>query len=461
MGTSTSSGVADWVRSLDDPAAREKLTAFLTEQGFQKPSEALTLLRRSQSGNDYGEATPEARARAAEVAPLLLNAAAATSAPDDALRAIDSLADAMPSRATFDQFLQSNGPFLERLCSLAVGSPYLWQTVMQRPEYLDLLSDEAQLARPSDTPGPTPAEIAAYIRRERLRLGASDLWGRLPMRETLEQTTRVAQTAIAAALRAAGVGESGLAVIGLGKLGGSELNYGSDLDVLWVAANESEVEEAARIAEQTMRLLKEGLKPHGVSYDIDARLRPEGRFGRLARPLDSYLDYYAKSADTWELQALLKARPVAGDLNLGARYSARVRELIYGSPLTDAQLGEMRHMKQRIEKERAKGAADVKLGPGGLSDIEWIAQRLQWQWGKRWPRAQTPGTLAALTALRDAGVLRQDDWELLTETYLALSQARNRIWLRAGRNNDTPPVPTELTERRTRVRAVFARLFLG
>jgi glutamate-ammonia-ligase adenylyltransferase len=458
--------VSDWVRTAGEPTSREALIAFLGEKGFTNPEAAYELLRFSQTGSEYGEIPPEARERFAELAPRLIEAASQTSSPDTALQGIDKLALAVPSRAALYLSLDEDEDLVERLCQLAAESPPLWQVLLNHLEFLDMLTEDTLLAAPSPAPVlPRKAPekpLAVFLRRERLRIGALDIWGMLSTQEIMAELTRMAQSAITATLTLDSKAASGIAVIGMGKLGGAELGYSSDLDVLWVANEDVDTTASAMFAERVMALLRSDLRPYGESFEIDARLRPEGRFGSLVRKVADYASYYRDSADTWEKQALIKARFVAGDARVGEEFLALARAVVYDHPPTEAQAGDMRHMKSRIENERAKGATDLKLGPGGLSDIEWVAQLLQWRHGKRWKKAQVPGTLAALAALRDAGVLRQDDWETLTHAYNTLTHLRNRQWLKDGRGTDTLMNPPEnVIEIRRQVRSIFERLFLG
>lgn len=458
----------DWVRTASEPQSRAGLLDHLTRAGFADPEAAYGLLRFSQVGSEYGAIPPEARERFAVLAPRLIKAASRTSSPDAALRGIDSLALAVPSRAALYLSLIEDEDLIERLCLLAAESPPLWQLLLGHMEYLDMLADGDALSERSPVPAPAiqgddPAKpIASYLRRERLRIGAQDVWGLLSPQQVGAALTETAQAVLQAALSLDPALAGSIAIIGLGKLGGAEIGYGSDLDVLFVVDDQASFSGATSLAERVMALVRQDLKRYGAGYEIDARLRPDGKSGLLIRRIEDYADYYRTSADTWEKQALLKARAVAGNALLGEQFVALARSVVYDTPLAGEQIGELRHMKGRIERERSKGAADLKLGPGGLSDIEWVAQMLQWQHGKRWPKAQAPGTLAALTALRDAGVLRQDDWETLTTAYIDLTRLRNRQWLKDGLGSDVlSSEPEGMVAQRLLVRAIFERIFLG
>ena len=448
----------------DDPAARAALGETLAARGFRDVPAALEMLRRSVLGSQYGGIMPDARAAFAALVPALLDGAGQTADPDAALRGLDALAVAVPSHAALYQMLLESHALLPRLCRLAAASPYLWQMLLSHLELLDLLADEEAMDEtPAFAPAGTIAETAAQARRARLKTGARDLWGLADTPQVMAEVTAAAEAALANALliarRELGF-EGRFAVIGLGKLGGIEMGYGSDLDVLYVA-DPGELASAARLAERAQRVLKDEMGRFGFHYEMDARLRPEGRKGQLVLDVDAYHHYYAHSAATWERQALLKARFVGGDDTLGREFTALAEAVVYGATLTDAQADEIQAMKRRVETERLKNPNDLKLGPGGMTDIEWTAQILQLRHGAR-RRLRMPGTLEALRRLRDDALLTQADWETLSETYTRLIGLRNHLYLRAGVSGNAPPIlPDDLRARMAATREVCLRVFYG
>lgn len=459
--------LAQWVLAPDDPRAQEALRAALAAQAFRETDAALQLLRRAVAGSEYGGISPEARESFARLTGPLLAAAGATDAPDAALRGMDALALATASRAALYRTLEENPNLLPRLCLLAADAPALWQTLLSHLEFYDLLADEEIMGGPLALPPPlalTPASLAARGLRRRLHTGARDVWGFADTPETLAAVTQTAEDALtnglALARRDTGW-EGRFAVIGLGKLGGGEMGYGSDLDVLYVA-DAAELTPATRLAERLQTTLNTELARHGFRYELDPRLRPDGRKGALALDIETYRRYYAESAATWERQALLRARPVAGDAALGQEFARLVEQFVYGRGLSEAETEEIRALKRRIETERLKDPHDLKIAPGGLADIEWTAQLLQLRFGHAQKRLRKPGTLPALRALRDETRMTQADWETLSETYLRLSHLRNRLFLRSGVSTDAPPsLPAELAEAMTAARSVCNRLFYG
>jgi glutamate-ammonia-ligase adenylyltransferase len=236
------------------------------------------------------------------------------------------------------------------------------------------------------------------------------------------------------------------AVIALGRFGGASLSYASDLDVVFVYEGDGAgpFEEGDRLAKQLLRFVN-GASPAERIYEIDAQLRPEGNHGPMARSLGGYEKYFDRWAQVWERQAYLRARPVAGDPALGARFLAMLEPHVWGAPLTNDEIREIRRMKARVEQERIPSGEDprfhLKLGRGSLSDIEWTVQLLQLQFGVR-----ATGTIPALEAVRAAGHLSDDDAAILVETYEFLEHTRNRWFLvNSAPSGSLPTQPESLT----------------
>jgi glutamate-ammonia-ligase adenylyltransferase len=237
-------------------------------------------------------------------------------------------------------------------------------------------------------------------------------------------------------------------VIGMGRLGGRELSYASDVDVLFVYEGESatDFERAERSA---VDLLAEigATTAEGQTFEIDARLRPEGVNGPLARSLDGYRQYYERWVQPWELQALLRARPVAGDPNVGAEFMALIEPFVYQDPFPSESVREIRRIKARVERERIPAGDDpefhLKLGRGGLTDIEFTVQLLQLQHGARHPEIREPSTTLAIDRLVQAGVLDAEDGDVLRAAYVFCERARNARYLVTGNAGDALPGGTE------------------
>jgi glutamate-ammonia-ligase adenylyltransferase len=241
-----------------------------------------------------------------------------------------------------------------------------------------------------------------------------------------------------------------IAVIGMGRLGGGELGYGSDADVMFVCAPHDGVDESAAvrwavtIAEQVRTLL--GTPSADPPLEVDAGLRPEGRSGSLVRTLASYAAYYAQWAQPWEIQALLRAHRVGGDEELGEQFLLMADKTRYPPGGVSAEaVQEIRRIKARVDAERLPRGADpnthTKLGRGGLADIEWTVQLLQLRHGHKVPALHSTSTLDALVAIGSAELVAEGDVELLRQAWLTATRARNALVLVRGKPTDQLPGP--------------------
>ncbi|HEU5425897.1 MAG TPA: hypothetical protein VFU74_03450, partial [Actinocrinis sp.] len=239
-----------------------------------------------------------------------------------------------------------------------------------------------------------------------------------------------------------------LAVIAMGRFGGGELGYGSDADVMFVhePVDGADEHQASAVAFELANELRRLLQAPGTDppLAIDTDLRPEGRQGPLVRSLASYAEYYRRWSRVWESQALLRAAPIAGAKGVGARFVALIDPIRYPEKgLPDTDVIEIRRLKARMEAERLPRGADralhTKLGPGGLSDVEWVVQLLQLRYGAQVPALRVTGTRAALTAATAAGLIGEDDRSLLDDAWYQTTRMRNGITLVRGRPGDQVP----------------------
>jgi [glutamine synthetase] adenylyltransferase / [glutamine synthetase]-adenylyl-L-tyrosine phosphorylase len=239
-----------------------------------------------------------------------------------------------------------------------------------------------------------------------------------------------------------------IAVVAMGRLGGHEMGYASDADVMFVhepregAGEEAATRAAHAVAEELRGLLaRPGPDP---PLPVDAGLRPEGRQGPLVRTLASYRAYYQRWSAPWEAQALLRAEPVAGDAAVGDAFVAMAGEFRYpGGGMGGASVREVRRIKARMEAERMPRGVDpalhVKLGPGGLTDVEWVAQLLQLRHAHAVPALRTTRTLAALLAAAGEGLLTAADAETLAAAWRLAARIRDAVMLVRGRPSDVVP----------------------
>ena len=243
------------------------------------------------------------------------------------------------------------------------------------------------------------------------------------------------------------------AVIGMGKTGGRELNYVSDVDVLYVAEPKDETttdQQAIEIGTQLATIIQRvlsGPETEPALWEVDANLRPEGRQGQLVRTLESYLSYYERWAENWEFQALLKSRPIAGDLELGNKWRELVDPLIWQAVTRENFVQDLQAMRQRVVDAIPKSEAErqIKLGRGGLRDVEFTVQLLQLVHGRTLPEAKVRGTFAALQALTDAGFVSRTDAAELANCYAFLRALEHRVQLqRLRRTHLLPKTPSDL-----------------
>jgi glutamate-ammonia-ligase adenylyltransferase len=369
--------------------------------------------------------------------------------------------------------LRDSGAAAERMAHVLSSSRLVAQLLEKGTEAVAMLGDDAELVprpravtlgavrgaagRHSDAPDAAALAALAVRRRETVRTAIADVAGLVDLDAVGQALTDAAVAALDGGLGAAiaaverrtgGTLPTRMLLVAMGRLGGAELGYGSDADVLFVhdpvpGADARQAEEAAAaVAGELRRML--GSPGREPSLAIDADLRPEGRNGPLVRTLDSYAEYYARWSQPWEAQALTRAVPVVGDAELGERFEALVDPVRWPARgLPDAAVREIRRIKARVESERLPRGADphrhLKLGRGGLSDVEWTVQLLQLRHAGKVPELRTPSTLGALRAARNAGLVDADDADALELAWRLASRVRNAVVLFRGRASDTLP----------------------
>ena len=322
------------------------------------------------------------------------------------------------------------------------------------------MRDRGAATTPDLDPATGPvASLAAAYRRRLLHLAARDLTGAVTVDETAAELADLAAAALEAALAIArselppDSAPARLAVIAMGKCGGRELNYASDVDVIFVAAPagarpSADAAEAEAAALRTATRLAAGLvrtcsqvTPEGALFPVDPNLRPEGRDGPLARTLASHVAYYQRWAKTWEFQALLKARPVAGDRELGQAYLDALGPMVWQAAQRPNFVADVQAMRRRVIGNLAPGEAarQLKLGPGGLRDIEFAVQLLQLVHGRTDDSLRETGTLPALAALARGGYVGREDAASMAAAYRFLRTVEHLLQLRQLRRTHTLP----------------------
>jgi glutamate-ammonia-ligase adenylyltransferase len=383
--------------------------------------------------------------------------AADTADPDQAIGVLADLADRVPDREQMMRRLVGDRDSAARLLCVLGASPALGEHLLHHPEQWSELGDPSvQSTRP--TASALRGELVAAVeglpdgkavdalrvsyRRVLLRLAARDLAHDAEVDDVAAELSDLADATLEAALvvARARVGDPAqaarLAVIAMGKCGGHELNYVSDVDVVFAVepANGHDEHEAVRVGTLLAANLINICSEHtgeGAIWPVDAALRPEGKAGPLVRTVASHERYYAEWAKTWEFQALLKARPVAGDTEVGSDYVRRIRPLVWAAADRDGFVADVQTMRRRVVDNipPAHAGRQIKLGAGGLRDIEFAVQLLQLVHGRTDPELRSPTTLTALAALTSGGYVGRDDGAALDAAYRFLRRLEHRMQL--------------------------------
>jgi [glutamine synthetase] adenylyltransferase / [glutamine synthetase]-adenylyl-L-tyrosine phosphorylase len=392
-----------------------------------------------------------------QVLPLMLDWLSQSPDPDLGLAQLRLLMAHTRDHAALITLLQNNPVAGERLCTLLGTGKLLGDLIDRIPEFIPRLADEEVLGSIRDSEDATErllglldsrpdreakiGTIRRFVRRRKLRIAARDILGGAPPESTLQALSDSADSAMAGAVHMIDRPEVRFAVVAMGKWGGRELAYGSDIDLIYVHGDDGP-EQGAQVAADLETILSRPNR-HGDAYELDAGLRPEGRKGPITRSVDSYRRYYEEWVEPWELLALVKARPAGGDQQLLDEYFAMTEPVVWRGDLPPEIVRGIREIKARVESERIPAGEDpdfhLKLGPGGLSDVEFLAQLLQLRHGGRVPELRVPGTFPALRALRDADILTSTDFNALHDAYLFCTRVRLRLHLQSGRPSDSLP----------------------
>lgn len=405
-----------------------------------------------------------------------------TSFPTTAGSPADSPADSLHQRALERGLarLKTAHPALIatdelRLCPLLRASDFALEACVRQPALLHglLVDDGAVPASPptlaAGNRGEWPALLRRYRQAESVRLIWRDVHGLDTLDDTLAGTSALAETCLRCALDAleaefasrfgrvhdADGAPVRLVVFALGKLGGGELNFSSDVDLVYAYAREGESDGArplaaedyfARLGQQLAKLLDE-TTADGFCHRVDLRLRPFGNAGRIALSFAAMEQYFQREGRDWERYAWQKARPVAGDLEAGARFLDALRPFVYRRYLDYGALDGLREMKASIAAEVARRdmADDLKRGPGGIREVEFLAQALQLIRGGREPALRERRLQPALRALRDAGHLSAEACTALLDAYRFLRLLENRLQML--RDAQTQRLPGDAQDR--------------
>jgi glutamate-ammonia-ligase adenylyltransferase len=451
-----------WILSLESAEAREAVAGHLKRLGFVEIDQSLVATERLAVAVGRSSHPLATRRAFADLAPALFQACAGSADPDQALAAFQRLADRKVLHRAFYQRFLEDPQALADVCLLGGASPALVTLLLNFPQYLETALNREEWEPPRDLAdllleleqrmlgAVTRAQRLTSLRRFRLRhlvrLAAREVLSPADPETIAAEWTAVAEVCLRAALEAAfdqarrecrwaGPGPGGFSVVALGRLGGRELQFGSDLDLFYLFEPRGRLPRDYEMVAQGLDAALTETTQEGRLFEIDLRLRPEGRSGFLVSSAEACQRYYLERADAWEKQAFLRARWVAGSAEVAGRFLEFVAPLIYPRDVPSEWMAESRSMRRRMERERVSAderQRHVKLGPGGLADIEFLVQWLQRANGARHPSVRVPGTLAAIEALAGAGALPGQDASALASGWRFLTRLRQRLWLCLG-----------------------------
>lgn len=401
--------------------------------------------------------------------PVLIRWMAEGTNPDRALLSFRRLSESLGETHWFLGMLRDSSGAAERLMKVLSSSALVSRLLESIPDSSEWFGDEAALQPLSavvieqemlaiiERRGGDEDELLRNIRRrEYLRVAIGAVLGALSLEDISAGLTAITEAYLRSMLHLAkqNLGlELDFCIIAMGRLGGSELGFGSDADAMLLFSSDSETgqADADRLASELLVLVKDSL----LEFDLDLGLRPEGKNGPRIRSLNGYAGYYEKWADTWEFQALLRARPISGSEELKKNFIALIDPLRYPSDLKPTALTEIRRIKARVESERLPQGADparhLKLGRGSLSDVEWVAQLYQLQFANQHPGLKTTQTLTALNEMERAGVADGGAIEDLRQAWLLSARCRSALVLAVDKLLDTLPTDRKILEAVARI----------
>ena len=461
-----------WTYDLLSPQAEGRIgLERLVQYGFRDPQKARDELIHLSAGPEDQPYAFHVRQQFAAIAPTLLEALAESGDPDGDLVRLGRVLSNLRAPGSVYETLRGNPEFCRYLVTLISNSEYFTEILIRDPGLFDVFASRTVLDR-----APSLEELRAQLALLRsayesaaapyrfrdeqvLRVGMRELFAGAGVAETGQELTLVAEVLLEYALEQAqaeilrryGWASGPFAILGLGKFGGREMGYGSDLDLTFVYGSEAVVESGmapseyyAALASRVIQCLK-GHTRYGTLYDIDARLRPDGKKGVLAVSRRRLGEYYLTEAQAWERLALVKARAVAGDSEFAAEVETGARDIAFSLPLTPEALAEINDIRRKI----AHGASpqDLKKGEGGLTDIEFVVRLLQLRYAAQWPDLKRGDVLGALDVLGRHLLLPEAHYRGLHDAYVLLRQVENRIRMMHGRPESAlPQTPPELQD---------------
>jgi glutamate-ammonia-ligase adenylyltransferase len=497
-------GLSDiWHQKMDAAEASE----VLAQLGYHPPAEALQILNDLHGDSATRALSPTGRQRLDRLIPLVLAEASRAGQPLTALHRVADLIRAVERRTSYLALLLEYPAALAHLVKLADASPWIASLLAQHPVLLDELLDPRTLYRPPPREalaaeigrrlGRAPdedleaqiEELCIFKQINVLRIAAVDVSGRLPLMRVSDYLSDIAEVAINAVVDLAwrhlverhgmpdcllegSACERGFAVIAYGKLGGLELGYGSDLDLVFLHAGVDgqtrggprPIDNAQffnRLGQRVIHLLTSHTRA-GRVYEIDMRLRPSGISGILVQHVEAFRDYQLNQAWTWEHQALIKARPVSGERLITARFEAIRAEVLSRRRAREKLHGEVAEMRARMRAEGQRpepGVFDLKQDPGGIVDIEFLVQYLVLRHAHRYPElVRWTDNVRLIQTLIGSAVLNEYKAHVLKHAYLIYRAAAHQLSLQ----EKPARVPAQKFERlQQRIRQIWEAFFPG
>jgi glutamate-ammonia-ligase adenylyltransferase len=448
----------------------------LAQAGFRDPAKAYENLLSVRDGEVFSPPSPKRLKVLRTLGPALIAEIAASGAPDQALFNLAQFSHRIGGRTGFLTLLAENPETMRLLITLFADSQFLTDLFLQRPELIDTLIRgdltsieksksemlrelKAALDEADDIEGKLNA-LRRYKTEEFIRIGLHDLGGSIELVPVLYQLSDLAEVCVQKALeltlaelsaKFGSVPEGRFAVIGGGKVGAREIDYNSDLDLVFIYQAAEDAQSAGgpqgrlpaheffvRLGQKLLTYLSAPTE-EGIAYKIDMQLRPSGKSGPIVCSLDAYREYHKTASQLWERQALIKTRFIAGDHALGKEVEKIIERFAYGSGLPSQGVSEIHHLRMRMERELAgedDSRFNLKKGRGGLVDIEFLTQMLQLAHGHRLAPLRRRETLKALEALHSEKILKPAEYQLLADGYLFLRRLDHRLRLERDQSID-------------------------
>lgn len=456
---------------IGDILPEDDAVRLLSKYHFKEPGKAYRNIILLRDGMAFSHQTPRSRQIFSKIFPKFFAHISSSSDPDMALNNLEALITSAGAREMLYSFFEENPQAVESVVRLFSSSEYLSKIVIRHPELVDLFLDPAEILK-KRRKKEIQDELFALIKQsqtytekldilrkfkytEELHIGYTDILGYI---DTLESTGNM--SALADVLVAGGVIIAGeelgrtygqplckvngksinarFCVVSMGKLGGEEITYGSDLDLIFIYSGDGETkgkhsvsnrEYFSHLSSKVISALT-SMTREGTVFKVDVRLRPSGSKGPLCQSVEGVTSYIRDQADVWEFQSLTRARVIAGDESLGQEFMTTCRNLIYEGPLKDDLREKIRDMRKRMESEVCKEDSefyDIKVGRGGIVDIEFIVQYLKLLYGAKYPVIRVTNTVLSIELLYKEGLLSKSNFSVLKKAYTFLRTLESRL----------------------------------